>query len=224
MWRWIHSGGAFEALSIWFGAAFTIAVCIALGALSFGRTLKQWPERFVIGAALLNLGVFVICCLHLAYPPIIAVSGAIILYLWLRSRPFGPAKMYIPNYLLSNYLLTVAFTVYFILYFFNALAPETSPDGYHLSLVARYLHEHTFHPITWNMYASFSEGIEMLFLFAFAFGKHSAAGMVHFAFFGRLSHPNGGLRYAVGVPTIGCVRRLAGIRSTSGRQGRDECL
>ena len=32
------------------------------------------------------------------------------------------------------------------------------------------------------MYANLSQGIEMLFLFAYAFGRHSAAAVVHFAF------------------------------------------
>src|SRR5262249_22119179 len=31
-------------------------------------------------------------------------------------------------------------------------------------------------------YANLSQGLEMLYLFAFAFGRHSAAAMVHFAF------------------------------------------
>ena len=44
-----------------------------------------------------------------------------------------------------------------------------------------YLREHGFHTITGNMYASLSEGLEMLFLYAFAFGKHSSAAMVHCA-------------------------------------------
>ena len=74
--------------------------------------------------------------------------------------------------------------LYTVLYFFNALAPEISPDGstYHLGLVARYLREHGFHRMTNDLHASLSQAIEMLFLFAFAFGRHSAAALVHFAF------------------------------------------
>ena len=33
-----------------------------------------------------------------------------------------------------------------------------------------------------NFYWAFPKGLEMLFLYAFAFGKHSAAALVHFAF------------------------------------------
>ncbi len=64
------------------------------------------------------------------------------------------------------------------------MAPEASPDGatYHLGLVSRYLGAHGFVRITDNMYAAMPGGVEMLFLFAFAFGRHSAAALVHFAF------------------------------------------
>ncbi|MCU1261638.1 MAG: hypothetical protein JWO80_4523, partial [Bryobacterales bacterium] len=71
----------------------------------------------------------------------------------------------------------------------------TSPDGvsYHLGLVSRYLRWHSFGHITTNMYANLSEGLEMLFLFAFAFGRHSAAAMIEFAFL--LALPLGMLSY-----------------------------
>jgi Dolichyl-phosphate-mannose-protein mannosyltransferase len=205
VWRWIHSGGAFEALSVWFGAAFTIAVCLALGAVCFGKVLKQWPERFVTGAAILNLGVFFLCCVRLAYPAVLAASGAVILYLWLnreRQRLFSLHKL--------NYLLLLPFAAYFILYFFNAMAPEASPDGstYHLGLVARYLREHGFHPITWNIYASLSGAVEMLFAFAFAFGKHSAAAMVHFAFLVALAWQMFVYARRAGFPFLGACAAL----------------
>jgi hypothetical protein len=75
--------------------------------------------------------------------------------------------------------------MFVVLYLANAMAPEISPDGatYHLGLVSRYLREHGFVRITDNLYAAMPEGVEMLFLFAFAFGKHSAAALVHFVFF-----------------------------------------
>ena len=200
MWRWIHSGGAFEALSIWFGAGFTIAVCIGFGSICFGRVLKHWPERFVTGAALLNLAVFFLCCVQLAYPVVFAALGTVILYFWLKGE--GLRR---PSLRISNYLLAAVFAAYFILYFFNAMAPEASPDGstYHLGLVGRYLREHGFHPITWDIYASFSEGIEMLFLVAFAFGKHSAAATVHFAFLVALAWQMVLYARRAGFPTLG---------------------
>ena len=180
MWRWIQSGGAFEALSIWFGAGFTVLVSLAIGSLVCGKTVKDWPVRFVAGAAILNLAVFLLCCVQLAYPLVFAILGAAVLGAWIwRSRPrFQKVSNSI------NYLFVLIFAAYFLLYFFNSMAPEASPDGagYHLGFVARYFREHGFHRVTWSIYASLSEGAEMLFLFAFAFGRHSAAAMVHLAF------------------------------------------
>jgi hypothetical protein len=180
VWRWIQSGGAFEALSIWFGAGFTILVSLALGSLVCGKSAKDWPVRFVAGAAVLNLAVFFLCCAHLAYPLVFAMLGSGLVGVWIWRA--GPHHLKLS--LLDNYLLILLFAVYFLLYFFNSMVPEASPDGagYHLGFVARYLREHGFHPISWSIYASLSEGAEMLFLFAFAFGRHSAAAMVHFAF------------------------------------------
>ena len=74
------------------------------------------------------------------------------------------------------------FSAFFIYYFFNALAPEISPDGtgYHLGNVARMWRNHGFAWDYPSMYAYFSQGAEMLFLVAFTFGRHSAAALVHF--------------------------------------------
>jgi len=73
---------------------------------------------------------------------------------------------------------------FFFLAFFHAMAPEMSPDGvtYHLGLVSRYYRHRGFFPITTNIYANISQGIELLFLYAYAFGRHSAAALVHFSF------------------------------------------
>ncbi len=97
-----------------------------------------------------------------------------------------------------------------MVYFTNAMAPERSPDGstYHLGLVARYMREHGFHRITTNMYANLSQGVEMLYLFAYAFGRHSAAALVHFCFLVTL--PLAMLCYArrFGFPAAGAAGAL----------------
>ena len=75
--------------------------------------------------------------------------------------------------------------VFFILYFFNALAPEISPDGsgYHLANdVPRFWRQHGFVWDYHSIYAYFPQGMEMLFLVAFVFGHFSAAALVHLAF------------------------------------------
>ena len=170
-----------QALSILFGAGFTVAVALALGGLLLGRACREWPARFVTGAALLSTCVFLLAAAHLAYTGAFLVFGVLVIGICARRSFHIPHLPKLPSH---HRILIFFFILYFILYFFSAMAPEASPDGvtYHLGLVARYFREHGVHPITWNFYASLSEGIEMLFLFAFAFGRHSAASMVHFAF------------------------------------------
>jgi hypothetical protein len=166
-----------QALAILFGAAFTAAVATALGTLLLGRDPRDLSARFVTGAALLSLAVFGLCALHLAYPAVFLAVGAAAL--WAAGRPLW-SRPELPR----NRLLLAAFALYLMLYFFNAMAPEISYDGsrYHLGLVARYLRAHGFERITNNLYAGLSQGVEMLYLFAFAFGRHSAASLVHLVF------------------------------------------
>jgi hypothetical protein len=59
-----------------------------------------------------------------------------------------------------------------------------SPDGaaYHLGLGYRYYRQAGFDRLTTNIYEYLSKGLEMLYLFAFAFGRHAAAATVHCAF------------------------------------------
>src|SRR5262249_41641371 len=60
-------------------------------------------------------------------------------------------------------------------------------SAYHLGFVARYLRVHGFERITTNMYAALSEGVEMIFVPAFAIGRHSAAALVHLGFLSALT-------------------------------------
>jgi hypothetical protein len=162
-----------EALAILFGALFTVASAWSLGRLLVRRE-DMAPVVFLCGAAALSGVVFAVSAVRLAYPAtFLAIGIAAIAAARPRLRRCG-----------RPILLLLPFAVYFVLYLCNAMAPEVSADGtaYHLSLVARYLRDHGFVRLTTNMYASLSQGLEMLFLFAFAFGRHSAAAVVHFAF------------------------------------------
>ncbi len=178
------------AVYILFGVAFTAAVSIAAGRILIAR-LRLPLDRgerivfsFLLGSILVSNLVFLLCCTQLARKGVFLVAGIVILMVAARVKlpPTEPAPP--PASTFWKWLLGIAGGAYFLLYFCNAMAPEISPDGssYHLGLVARYLREHGFHRIATNMYASLSQGVEMLFLFAFAFGRHSAAAMVHFTF------------------------------------------
>jgi hypothetical protein len=173
-----------QALLILFGALFTVATCLACGRLLLRGVIADNGITFVCGASILSLAVFVLAAIHAVYAPVFLVLGVGSALLGCRRAsarcsPDKPIK--VPPAL---YALLPLFVAFFVVYFVHAMAPEVSPDGtaYHLSLVARYFREHGFHPITTNIYASLSQGIELLFLFAFAFGKHSATALVHLAF------------------------------------------
>ena len=200
-------------LAILFGALFTVAVSTALGALVLGDCCDDWGVRFVTGGAVLSLAIFCLCAVGFVYPLVFLALGMFLRPRFFRTRLPRPHKVYLS-----------IFGLFFVLYFFNAMAPEFSFDGsrYHLGLVGRYLREHGFHRITDNLYASLSQGIEMLFLFAYAFGKHSAAAIVHFAFLVALAWMMFAYGRRTGYPAAGAVGAvltfvspLAGVDATS---------
>ena len=177
-----------QAFYILLGATLTVATAIALGRLLFRALALRFPRgeeyvfALVTGAACLSLLVFALTAVGLAYKAVfLGLAVLAIVPAMRRSRIGSPAC---PAGQAGLPILLLVFVAFTCLYFFNAMAPEISPDGatYHLGLVSRYLREHGFHRITTDIYASLSQGFEMLFLFAFAFGRHSAAALVHFAF------------------------------------------
>src|SRR5260370_25695095 len=202
-----------QPLSILAGAAFTVAVCMALGgwllrALSVKLyRQEEHPLAFVTGAACLSLLTFILCAAGLARRGVFLALGLAVLAIAIRRgahRPVGESFPALPPF--WKWLFASIFAVYGVVYFFNAMAPQPSPDGvaYHLGLVTRYFRAHGFERISTSMYANISQGIEMLYLFAFAFGRHSAASLTHFAFlvtltFSILSYAR---RFAFPVPRI----------------------
>ena len=179
------------AINILFGASFTIATCWALGTLLMRRLalpLYRLEERllaFVTGSACLSAIVFVLCLLKLAHKGVFLVLGLVILTWAFRSGAYrAHGKEFAPLGWLWKLCFLTVFGFFTYLYFFNAMAPEMSPDGmaYHLATVAKYYRAHGFTLIQSNFYSNLSQGVELLFLYAFAFGRHSAATLVHFAF------------------------------------------
>jgi hypothetical protein len=141
---------------------------------------------YVVGSALTSTATLVLAVLWLAWEGVflaLAAFSAIVLWRhrhWLRH--LKPAVVsHIP--LTLRLLFYAAIVAYGILYFRQALSPEMSPDGmgYHLGLVNLWNHAHGL-ARNISTQAAKSEGVEMLFLFAFAIGRHSAAALVHFSF------------------------------------------
>jgi hypothetical protein len=202
---------------ILFGAAWTVAVSAALGLLILRRLSielhreEEIPLAFITGAAGLSLIVFLLCILQLVYGAVFLVLGSLILIAAFYSGCFRPrAEKFQPLPPLWRGLFFGIGTIFGVLYLCHAMAPEISPDGatYHLGLVGRYWRHHGFERITTNMYANLSQGVEMLFLFAYGFGRHSAAAMVHLAFLvaALLMIMNYGRRF--GFPKAGVVAAL----------------
>ncbi|MCC7497638.1 MAG: glycosyltransferase family 39 protein [Bryobacterales bacterium] len=180
---------------ILFGFAFTVAVAWSLGRMLFRRLgasfyrLEEDALAFVAGSALLSLAAFLLCSVGLARKGVLLAVGAAIVAEAIHRRALNRSgKRFAALSGRWKVLLAAAGGLFSLLYLVNAMAPEYSPDGsaYHLGLVARYLRAHGFVAITTNIYANLSQGVEMLFLWAFAFGRHSAAAMVHLAFLAAL--------------------------------------
>src|SRR5262249_45403947 len=147
------------------------------------------PLAFILGAACLHLAVFAILALHIAYWPVflLLLVGMIATTLWRAGFSPPEASASPPSSGKAPPGVKppppISFRPFTVLYFFHALAPESSPDGstYHLGFVARYLRARGFVRVE-DMYAALSGGVEMVFTPAFAIGKHSAAALTHFAF------------------------------------------
>ena len=180
-----------EVANILFGALFTVAVSLALGSFVLSRlriALFRFEAAliaFVVGAGCLSFLTMLLCLVHQARRGVFLWLGIAVIAsaIWggrqhkrRRSLPAISLTMLVPFYLL--------FTVFFIYYLVNALAPEVSPDGsgYHLGNVVRLWRNHGFVWEFHSLYAYLSQGMEMLFLVAFSFGRHSSAALVHFAF------------------------------------------
>ncbi len=186
------------------------AILIRKLSLVFYRT-EEWLFSFLIGSACLSGIVFALSTVKLARKgvflvlAVLAISYALILGAHRSGASKFPA---LPQ--IWKRIFVVTFSGFTVLYFFNALAPESSPDGmtYHLGEVAKYYRAHGFVRITTNIYGNLSQGIELLFLYAFSFGKHSAAALVHFALFVCVTFLILSYGRRIGRPAVGVAGAL----------------
>jgi hypothetical protein len=179
-------------VSILFGWVWTVWTAYACGRLllKWARLPLSRAEHHLLslaaGAPVLSLAVFTLGAFHLWYDPAFWLTGiGATLMAWKQgafrletSEPLPP----LPKG--WRVLFFAVFTPFCVAGFLHALAPEWSPDGsgYHLGVIGHYYRAHGFIPLLSNMYAHLSQGLEMLFLHAYALGRHSSAALVHFAF------------------------------------------
>jgi hypothetical protein len=180
--------------SIVFGALLTLLTAYGLGRVWFRKAEVPHTIVLAIGAALLSLAVFFLLVAGVAGKGAFAAVAAVGLSALFLARNGARA----PAFEFSRPLWILA--PFGVLYLVHALAPEIQPDavGYHLSNVAEYLRLGRF-PDRADFYEIIPHGVEMLFAFAFSFGGHSAAKLVHFALF------------AASVPLILSVGKRLGL-------------
>lgn len=206
-----------RTLPILFGAGFTAATAWALGRLLISRLkVRLYREEehliaFVAGSAILSMLVFVIGSVKLIYDATFLTVGAAAIALAWRTGAMKRSDQRLTALpALWKRLFLLVYLPFAVVVLVYALAPETSPDGssYHLGIMARYYREHGFVAMPWQMYAQLSQGIDLLFLFAFAFGRHSAAAVFHCLFL--LSLPWLVLRFGqrAGRPAAGAAAGL----------------
>ncbi len=182
-------------LEIRFGALLTVLTATAMGGLLFRAlriTLCRIEERllaFVTGSACLSSLMFVLSEFRLVHTPLLLALAALILAAAIARKVHRRSTLKLPPVpRIWKWIFLALFAPFAMLYFFNAMAPEHSPDGsaYHLTSVAEYFRRHGFVHILTDVLANLPQGLELLFLFAFSFGRHSAAALVHCSFLAAL--------------------------------------
>ncbi len=154
-----------------------LCASLGLGRLAWRWRAPHWTLELASGSALLSTILLLLLVARWAYPsvviPLCLASSA---PLW-RSR-FAFSKPGLPLWLLAVLL------AYGFYYFVHALAPEIQPDaaGYHLGLVAEWARLHRM-PARIGFYELIPLGMETLYYPAFLVGAHSAAKLLHFAYF-----------------------------------------
>lgn len=181
-----------QTVAILFGALFTIAVAAAAGNLLLNIVrgklsgVEAWALAFLAGSACLSLFVFLFGILRIGRTEVFLTVGTAVIAaaLW-KGHPFLRGEVQ-PAPLTRRWrtLFLVIFCAFAAYYLVQAMAPEISPGGagYHLGLVARYQRAHALERVTTSIHAMLAQGMEMLFWFAFAFGRHAAAALVHLAY------------------------------------------
>ncbi|HTT61919.1 MAG TPA: glycosyltransferase family 39 protein [Bryobacteraceae bacterium] len=174
-------------LAILFGAFFTLAVAWMLGNICLHRLPVPPALTLALGAAVESTLVFLLLLGRVGHRATFIALGAVCLALfWWKGRGAArltgePATPRADTF--SRRLAGVVLAFYAALYLINALAPELEPDArmYHLGLTSEYVRLGGF-PYRIGFHEMLPQGLEMLFVPAFAFGRHSAARLVHCAF------------------------------------------
>ncbi|MCL4844158.1 MAG: discoidin domain-containing protein [Bryobacteraceae bacterium] len=179
-------------LSVLFGAAVTLAAawCCGQVVVARGRVALTRGERalyaLVLGAAVLSLVLFAMAALGVVSDgSLLALAAAACLAAWRWGRtPVEDATAGAPLQGVWRWLFAPIWAIFAGIAVLHTMAPEMSPDGssYHLGVIARYYRAGGFVSIPHLMYGQMPQGFDILYMMAFAFGRHSAAALVHCGF------------------------------------------
>lgn len=170
-------------------AALVLAACWCTGLWWRRALLIPGIAAFGLGAATLSSVLFVMAVTHtvsrasLGVLAATAIVPALLAFrrtaLWVRDLP--PPKEGLDK--ITRAVALAIGAVYLVLYGVHAAAPEIQPDAmtYHLGLAAEYLRLGGF-PDRVGFYEMLPQGLDLLFMWAFAFGEHTAAKFVHLGF------------------------------------------
>jgi hypothetical protein len=181
-----YNDGVLVVASIVFGAFFTLAVAWMLGRTCLRGLPAPWTMALAVGAAAESTIVFLLLACRVGNrASFLALAAVCLAAFWRMGR--GGARLAEPAKARADrgslYVACMALAFYGALYLINALAPELEPDAraYHLGLTSEYVRLGRF-PSRVGFYEMLPQGFEMLFVPAFAFGRHSAARLTHCAF------------------------------------------
>jgi hypothetical protein len=168
-----------QLILIFAGGLFVMAWTLAAGILIAPRAALPLAVRFTSGAVVTSMAIFGLLAAHAGYPVVWITFGAIVI----AGAALTLRRMAFPALPRMSWWFRALFAVYGLLYLIYALAPEIQPDAitYHLGLVSEYVRLHALSQRL-EFYELLPQGIEMLFVPAFAIGAHSAAKLVHFSF------------------------------------------
>lgn len=176
-------------------AGIVLLSCWAAGLATFGclpsarRALTRAELNVLalgVGAALVSQTVFFLGLAGLLYDATFTLLSLACLGAWVRwGRDAGAGAPTRPGSRAGTWIFGVVALPFAWLYLPNVLAPEIGADSvrYHLGLVFQYYRTHEIPAITSSIYAFLSQGMEMLYLFAFAFGRYDAPKLIHFGLF-----------------------------------------
>ncbi|MBK9170079.1 MAG: hypothetical protein IPM24_21820 [Bryobacterales bacterium] len=169
------------AASIVLSALVPLAAAWGFGSLVTAGRRVPFVVSLGVGAVIESTAVFLLLAAGIANAwtlGAVAAGGIALLFRW-RAMPLAlPALDPV-----TRGLFAAVLAAYGGLYFIHGLAPEIQPDGltYHLGIVADYARSGALHAHP-GFFEMLPQGMEMLYLVAFVFGKHSAAKLVHLAF------------------------------------------